>query len=121
MSDVRDPETDQKLPEPGKIAIHEYVIQHLMDWGVRDYIRQEVERGLRQRLQLGISKYGRPLESHNGRDALQDAWEESLDAMVYTTQLALEGYQGGAAVSLIARKLVKELAAMRLGRCAGPR
>ena len=32
---------------------------------------------------MGRSKYGVPLQPHNGRDALKDAYEESLDLCVY--------------------------------------
>ncbi len=34
---------------------------------------------LRYRKQEGIKKYGTPLQAGNGRDALQDAYEEALD------------------------------------------
>lgn len=43
-----------------------------------------------ERRQYGIAKYGRPLETNNGRDALTDAWEESLDLLTYLTQMRLE-------------------------------
>jgi hypothetical protein len=45
---------------------------------------------IEERKQLGISRYGRPLETHNGRDALQDAWEEAVDLAVYLTQVRME-------------------------------
>lgn len=35
---------------------------------------------------LGRERYGRPLTAHNGRDALQDAYEEALDLAVYLRQ-----------------------------------
>lgn len=44
----------------------------------------KVIRGdLEQRLQLGVSRYGQPLQPFNGRDSLLDAYEEVLDALVY--------------------------------------
>lgn len=33
--------------------------------------------------QLGRKRYGTPLQPHNGRDALRDAYEEALDLAVY--------------------------------------
>jgi hypothetical protein len=39
-----------------------------------------------KRNQFGIEKYGTPLQAHNGRDALQDAYEEVLDLAVYLRQ-----------------------------------
>lgn len=32
---------------------------------------------------LGRDRYGTPLQAHNGRDALRDAYEEALDLAVY--------------------------------------
>ncbi|QNJ57655.1 hypothetical protein SEA_KEANU_50 [Streptomyces phage Keanu] len=73
MGDVRDPERDQPLPEPGKVDIQLYLM-----------------RALAARRDHGIRKYGRPLESHNGRVALLDLWEELVDALLYLTQQLTE-------------------------------
>ncbi len=35
---------------------------------------------------LGRQRYGTPLQAFNGRDALQDAYEEALDLAVYLRQ-----------------------------------
>lgn len=35
---------------------------------------------------IGRVRYGTPLQAHNGRDALQDAYEEALDLAVYLRQ-----------------------------------
>jgi hypothetical protein len=45
---------------------------------------------VQERRAYGVRKYGRPLETHNGRDALTDAWEEALDLVTYLTQMRLE-------------------------------
>lgn len=73
MGDVRDPERDQPLPKPGGLPVQEIMIQ-----------------AIGERRKYGIRKYGRPLETHNGRDALKDAWEEALDLFTYLTQARLE-------------------------------
>lgn len=39
---------------------------------------------------LGRHRYGIPLRPNNGRDALQDAYEESLDLVVYLRQVLHE-------------------------------
>ena len=39
---------------------------------------------------LGMRKYGRPLLPHDGRDTLQDAYEEALDLAVYLRKAMLE-------------------------------
>jgi hypothetical protein len=38
----------------------------------------------------GQAKYGTPLQAHNGRDALVDAYQESLDLAVYLRQVIIE-------------------------------
>lgn len=73
MSYERDPNRDQPLPRPGR----EDVLLTLVD-------------ALTERRAYGIRKYGRPLESFNGRDAIRDAWEETLDLLAYLTQVRLE-------------------------------
>lgn len=73
MSAKRDPARDQPLPKPGGINVQA---------ALRDALTEREEYGRR--------KYGRPLETHNGRDALTDAWEEALDLLTYLTQLRLE-------------------------------
>lgn len=35
---------------------------------------------------VGIERYGTPLQAHNGRDALVDAYQEALDLVVYLRQ-----------------------------------
>lgn len=39
---------------------------------------------------MGRRKYGVPLQPHNGRDALKDAYEEALDLCVYLRQAIYE-------------------------------
>ena len=38
---------------------------------------------MQSRYELGIKRYGTPLQPHNGRDALRDAYEEALDLAAY--------------------------------------
>lgn len=45
---------------------------------------------LRTRLAVGIERYGTPLQPHNGRDALRDAYEEALDLACYLRQAMAE-------------------------------
>lgn len=73
MSDVRDPERDQPLPTPGGQPVQAALIA-----------------ALTERTDYGRRKYGTPLMTFNGRDALTDAWEEALDLLTYLTQMRLE-------------------------------
>lgn len=55
-------------------------------------IQTLVMADLQQRRQIGIARYGTPLQAHNGRDALKDAYDEALDLACYLRQ-ALEERQ----------------------------
>lgn len=46
---------------------------------------------IEERKQIGIQRYGTPLQTFNGRDAVQDAVEEALDLVTYLFQAILEG------------------------------
>lgn len=43
-----------------------------------------------RRNEMGIKKYGTPLQAFNGRDSLWDAYQESLDLVVYLRQTIAE-------------------------------
>lgn len=52
----------------------------------RPAIQDLVIDDIRTRKQVGIQRYGTPLQAHNGRDALRDAYEEALDLAQYLRQ-----------------------------------
>lgn len=68
---------EQPMPKPGGRP-------------VKGYALATFARMIDERTEKGIQTYGRALETHNGRDALQDLMEELVDAVQYTTQAALE-------------------------------
>lgn len=45
---------------------------------------------LNARVEKGARQYGEVLTTHNGRDALQDAYEEALDLALYLKQALIE-------------------------------
>lgn len=45
---------------------------------------------MKARDQVGRERYGVPLQPHNGRDALVDAYQEALDLAVYLRQVVYE-------------------------------
>jgi len=49
-----------------------------------------VLRDIHERDELGKRKYGVRLQPFNGRDVLQDAYEEALDLVVYLKQAIIE-------------------------------
>jgi hypothetical protein len=63
----------------------------------------EVRRRLDEREAIGIRRYGRSLETFNGRDAGLDLEDELLDGLNYATQLRLERSALAEAVKVLAR------------------
>jgi hypothetical protein len=53
---------------------------------VKDAVIADIEELCERRRQ----KYGTHLQAHNGRDALQDAYEELIDGALYLKQLLME-------------------------------
>lgn len=51
---------------------------------------ERVAIDLENRAVGGVEKYGVPLQTHNGRNALVDLYEELLDAVMYATQANME-------------------------------
>lgn len=47
------------------------------------FIQSLVMEDLDARLKIGILRYGTGLQINNGRDMLQDAYEEALDLAIY--------------------------------------
>lgn len=49
---------------------------------------------MKERNEVGSKKYGTPLQTHNGRDPLIDAYQEALDLVVYLRQAIEERRRG---------------------------
>lgn len=49
----------------------------------RAFIQDLVVADVEERKEFGVRKYGTALQSGNGRDMLQDAYEEALDLVMY--------------------------------------
>lgn len=63
----------QPDPKPGKQVVGEQVIRDMHD-----------------RMTVGKERYGTYLETYNGRDSLQDLYEELIDATMYIKQRLME-------------------------------
>ena len=85
----------QAAPVPGEGDVWAEVIA---DGERRGSIPPRVLDLMRERRQVGIDRYGVPLQRGNGRDGLRDLLEELLDAVAYS---ALCGRQFGILVDLI--------------------
>jgi hypothetical protein len=80
---------DQALPVPG-----------------RESVFLEVRRRLDAREVLGVKRYGRTLETFNGRDVFTDAEDELLDRYVYSVQARMEHHAVVEALLVLARHVV---------------
>lgn len=98
-------ERDEARAEAAKLR-HEWCDGTVFTWEGADHAGQHeptpndsrpvwelVIEDMRARDHLGRERYGTPLQAHNGRDALQDAYEEALDLSVYLRQ-AIEEREG---------------------------
>jgi hypothetical protein len=65
--------TSQDMPSIGQVDVTPLVVKDLLE-----------------RSAVGIKKYGRPLQSNNGRSALVDLYQELLDACQYIKQEIIE-------------------------------
>lgn len=65
------------LNQPDPQAGREKVIEHVLE-------------DIKARDTMGREKYGTSLMTHNGRDALWDAYQEALDLVMYLRQAILE-------------------------------
>lgn len=72
MSDVYDGAQPLPIPNDGP-SMHDLVIADMEN-----------------RKAFGLNKYGALLQANNGRDALQDLYDELMDAIVYVRQLIEE-------------------------------
>lgn len=50
----------------------------------------KVLKDLETQAEKGLEHYGTYLKTHNGRDALQDAYEEAIDMVCYLAQAIME-------------------------------
>ncbi len=67
----------QPAPQPGNMNVTEQVV-----------------KDLQERSAVGTQKYGTPLQTHNGRKPLWDAYQEILDLVCYVRQELLERESG---------------------------
>lgn len=93
----------QPAPLPGEGDVWAELIQREHDPVLRVLFAR--------RRQVGIERYGVPLQRNNGRDALQDALDEALDLYVYASSLDRETAGN---IPILARIAIRDIArAMR--------
>lgn len=87
---------EQPAPVPNDGASsHDLAVADVAAWWHASPAISVVRAGLAERKQLGLERYGTVLQAGNGRDALVDAFQESLDLVVYLrTALTEAGWPG---------------------------
>jgi hypothetical protein len=90
---------EQPRPIPNEnVASWELVI-HDLAFHRSPYARLVIDDA-RERDRMGAEKYGTRLQPHNGRDSLRDAYEESLDLIVYLRNKIAESWMDDESVSI---------------------
>lgn len=93
---------DQPLPAAGRGPLsHDLVIGSFRRSYSGSAMLETVCAEVEERRQLGISRYGRPLQAHNGRDALLDMYQELLDGLAYGATAITEGTPRGVDPALL--------------------
>ena len=57
---------------------------------VTPFARRDFDKRLTEREKLGLETYDTPLQTFNGRDAVQDAQDEAIDLYQYLEQAKME-------------------------------
>lgn len=92
--DVDSSPSNPATPEPSPTEGGEEVlpvVERVLDYMIgRGPIQSLVQYDLRVRSDMGVRKYGTTLKTHNGRSAMMDAYQEVLDAIMYSMQAGME-------------------------------
>lgn len=101
-------------PRPDLVPVWESVIEDIVKrnpiTGSPRRLIDLVLEDIRERDAVGRKRYGTPLTTHNGRDPVVDAYQELLDAVVYTRQAMLEG---AALMDIIYERLLHDVVIVR--------
>lgn len=74
-------------PEPTKQREGDQPLPETSD---RPFVQHAVIRDIEERIEVGVERYGTPLQPMNGRDTMLDAYEEALDLAVYLRSVRYE-------------------------------
>ena len=74
--------------------------------GTGEVILFGVQTDMLARADFGLTKYGELLHAFNGRDPLEDAYQEAIDLVMYLKQLRIEKEDRDAALASLIRAIV---------------
>lgn len=81
--------THEKAPQLGCITVLDS-LSKIFEARAHEPVSQQIWADLNSRATVGLEKYGTRLKTHNGRNALNDAYQEVLDLIMYLRQHVLE-------------------------------
>lgn len=76
--------------QPGMPAVWLTIIEELSTCQHEDTVLDQIVQDMRERNDIGTQRYGGPLLAHDGRNSMVDAYQELLDALVYTRKALME-------------------------------
>lgn len=82
---------DQPIPDGTGSDVAGLVLEDLEATCPEEEVYTVLQVDIEARVQKGEREYGERLRSENGRDPLQDAYQETLDQMLYLRQAMAEG------------------------------
>lgn len=85
---------EQAAPRPGQLDVTLLLVHELRASGAQALgvaATDALVEDLLARQALGRERYGTVLQTHNGRSALVDAYQEALDLTQYLAQAFMEG------------------------------
>ena len=88
MSDPTQLQKPQPAPTGDGVPVWPAVMADLQERPLRQF--RHLVPHMQARHEFGLAKYGTPLKTNNGRDAMVDALQEALDLVAYLSQLLLE-------------------------------
>lgn len=80
------------LARPGVPSVQQAVINDLVVFSRGEQVAADIAA----RERVGLQRYGTPLQPHNGRSMLRDAYDEALDLATYLRGALIERDQGEA-------------------------
>lgn len=91
----------QPMPSGGKVDVTSVVVRDIIEYSEalemqEDYSinAEQIATEFEERSDFGVEKYGVRLHSHNGRNALVDAYQEGMDMVLYLRQHIIESDTG---------------------------
>lgn len=87
-SKLDQPDPIKNSQEPLWPMVINDISEHSFEYGVE--LASKLIEDAKERHEVGVKRYGTPLQAFNGRKPIVDAYQEALDLLVYTKQGLME-------------------------------